>query len=228
MGFADFMSTAHSWYKHLPTPPGSIFYVFFHPATMMRALQPFDGSAGYREVENHVRRGHYSDRTTSEYREAYSICSWLSPEIGESMPPTIYDIDGTSLLLPPRISAGTDSLVYLSTMCWQPHPGPAGRQGLDAGIMRDEADAIRERLRRDPECASLGCALRRTIELAQRVEEVDEELAQYNGAQHHNALLHKRHELLEDIYQKQPRDERAAIVDCLVRQAEAIWGRRCS
>jgi hypothetical protein len=221
--FADYLSTAHSWYKHLPRPPGCVFYVFFDPSAMMTPLptRPHGGrtgSAGYSEI---VGSGHfhYSTRATADYRAAFSICSWLQPEDGESIPHAIHDVDGTALLLPPRVSGGTDSLVYLSTMCFQPHPGA---RGLDAAALRDEAAALRERLRRDPESAALGRALARTLELAHSVAGVEEVLAQHNGA-----LLggeRKRHELLQAIYEKQHRDERAAIVDALVQQAEAIWG----
>ena len=104
-------------------------------------------------------------------------------------------------------------------MCYQPHPGVGG---IDAATLRSRAANLREELRRNPDSASLALALRRTEGLADGVDGVEDILAQHNGA-----LLgggRKRHELLSAVYETQFRAERAAIVDALTRQAEAIWG----
>lgn len=223
VAFANYLSTAHSWYKHLPAPPGSAFYVYFDPTAMMQPCRVVssDGNheaVGYRELSDGL--CHYSMLRTREYRKRYSICNWLLADDGGVLPPTVHDIDATPLLLPPRVAAGTDSLVYLSAMCYQPHPGIGAP--LSAATLRERAATLRELLRRDPDSRALALALERTETLAKGVDGVEEVLAQHNGAVLGGGP--KRHALLQAVYETQHRAERAAIVDVLTRQAQAIWG----
>ena len=226
VAFANYLCRAHSWYKHLPPPPGAPFYVFFHPAVMMSR------SSGRPAVEittqNIDRYVHYSVMCTRDYRHRHSICDWSAPERDtDRLPPHIYDVDGSEMLLPPRVSSGADSMVYLSSMCFD---GYVSRDApLRAEPLRASAAALTESARlahglADSPAASLAAS--RLLSLAQDVEGVEGALAQLNGAPIGATIedAQKRRELLGGICDKQMRSERAAIVDALVRQAEAIWG----
>ena len=75
--FAQFLSTAHSWYKHLPPNlPGEAFYLYLDRyAGCDRLLQP-DGTAVL--VERKERGFHYSDLPTAEYRDRFGYLSFSS------------------------------------------------------------------------------------------------------------------------------------------------------
>jgi hypothetical protein len=65
-GFVDFVSSAHSWYKHLPlVPPGIAFHFFLNPyAACDMSLLP-SGEIEYRK--RHKRGFHYAEWPTSKY-----------------------------------------------------------------------------------------------------------------------------------------------------------------
>ena len=197
VSFADYLSNAHSWYKHLDNPPGNVFHVYFDPCAMMST------NGEMKEVTN-GQTWHYSMMNTRDYRERFGICSFDQCEpFSERMPSHI------RLLLPPRVSSGADSLVFLSAMCHSARPR-RDRQ-LRAGELRSAAASLAEhaRLYDSPGHAE---AVARTLTLAQEIHGVE------------MGDPEKRDELLSDIYDKQTRSERAYIVDALTRQAQAIWG----
>ena len=215
--FAEYLCGAHSWYKHLPNPPGHAFHVFFHPAAMM-FNQDAAQATGATEILAGERHFHYSTMSTREYRTRFSICDYYCAEA--RMPETIRDVDGTELLLPPRVSSGAESLIYLSAVCFQAAPNgrepPPEAQALRASAAELEAAAFLT------DAAGVAAAVERTRALAQDVEGVEAALAAHNGAPMGGPM--KRRELYRGIYNKQTRAERQAIVTALVRQAEAIWG----
>jgi hypothetical protein len=73
--FAEFVSSAHSWYKHLPADlPGQPFYFFIDKyAGCDRQLQD-SGTAVL--VERRVRGFHYSDTPTTEYRSRFGYLAF--------------------------------------------------------------------------------------------------------------------------------------------------------
>ena len=73
--FADFVSSAHSWYKHLPLyPPGCPFQFFLNPAAGMQMIEYSDGSL---EVAPRIEKGfHYSWIPTAEYRDRFGYLDY--------------------------------------------------------------------------------------------------------------------------------------------------------
>jgi hypothetical protein len=68
--FADFVSQAHRWYKHLPAnPPGDPFYFYLDKYAGCDRLLKRDGTAVV--VERTEPGFHYSDLPTQEYRRRF-------------------------------------------------------------------------------------------------------------------------------------------------------------
>src|SRR4029077_11710684 len=67
--FAEFVSTAHSWYKLPPNLPGRPFYFFIDNYAACDPLVREDGTAVV--VERTERGFHYSDLPTKEYRSRF-------------------------------------------------------------------------------------------------------------------------------------------------------------
>ena len=225
--FAEYLCRAHSWYKHLPNPPGRAFHVFFHPAAMMRnkdaaPATKADSAAGRNVAATEIPAGercfHYSEMSTRAYRTRFSICDFYCEE--ERMPEAIRDVDGTPLLLPPRVCSGADSLVYLSAVCFQ--AAPSGREPPpQAAALRASAEEL-EAASGLTQASGVSATVERTRALAQDVDGVELALAAHNGAPMGGA--NKRRELYRDVFEKQMRAERQEIVAALTRQAEDIWG----
>ena len=119
--FAQFVSTAHSWYKHLPyLPPGAPFQFFLDPgAGMQLAITP-QGSV---DARSRAECGfHYSWVPTAGYRDQFGYLAY-SRSVGTSCSERLDD--GTWL-----ISSDVGSSVYDATtrrLC--PLPAPV----LEAG-----------------------------------------------------------------------------------------------
>lgn len=96
--FAEFVSTAHSWYKHLPpTLPGERFQFFIDKYAGCDRLLQEDGTAVL--VERLERGFHYSDLPTTEYRSrfghlAFSCSSGTSVFVAAW--PLVYSRDGVA------------------------------------------------------------------------------------------------------------------------------------
>ena len=73
--FAEFVSTAHSWYKHLPLNlPGQPFYFFIDKYAGCDRLLRKDGTAAV--VERTEPGFHYSDLPTKEYRSRFGYLAF--------------------------------------------------------------------------------------------------------------------------------------------------------
>jgi hypothetical protein len=68
--FIEYVSHAHSWYKHLPLyPPGAPFYFFVDKYAACDRLVSRDGTA---VLKKRIKPGfHYSDYPTAEYRDLF-------------------------------------------------------------------------------------------------------------------------------------------------------------
>ncbi len=77
--FANYVSGAHSWYKHLPTvPPGSSFFFYLDPGAGFSQILRRNGHIDFQE-----RKGkgfHYSDLPTSEYRDRFGYLAYICLE----------------------------------------------------------------------------------------------------------------------------------------------------
>ncbi len=89
-GFVDFVSSAHSWYKHLPlVPPGVPFHFFLNPyvACDMRLLP-----SGEIEYRKRRKNGfHYSEWPTGKYLKE---CGYLDYRCFEHTAPIVKPIEG--------------------------------------------------------------------------------------------------------------------------------------
>ena len=73
--FVDYVATAHSWYKHLPTFfPGAPFYFFVDRAAGCDWLALRDGSRAM--AERKAQGFHYSDIPTRKYRTRFGFLSY--------------------------------------------------------------------------------------------------------------------------------------------------------
>jgi hypothetical protein len=121
--FVEYVSHAHSWYKHLPLyPPGASFYFFVDKYAGCDRLVSKDGTAMLKERAKHG--FHYSEYPTAEYRAlfghlAYS-CGFGTKVIAMSKGPMVVphddlaavpDDDSRMYRLPPEvIDAGVTRL----------------------------------------------------------------------------------------------------------------------
>lgn len=70
--FVQFVSDAHSWYKHLPLmPPGKPFHFFLNPVSGCDTVRRPEGGVGYEERTETTPRFHYTWMTTRQYRERF-------------------------------------------------------------------------------------------------------------------------------------------------------------
>jgi hypothetical protein len=94
--FVEYVSHAHSWYKHLPLyPPGAPFYFFIDKYAGCDRLVSRDGSAILRErTEGGF---HYSDYPTAKYRDLFGhlayCCGYGNKVIPLSKGPMVFPRD---------------------------------------------------------------------------------------------------------------------------------------
>ncbi|MFM2067396.1 MAG: hypothetical protein RLZZ584_2305 [Pseudomonadota bacterium] len=95
VAFAAFVSTSHSWYKHLPlVPPGVPFQFHLDPRAGMQWVQHPDGSI---EVAHRREQGfHYSWIPTDEYRKRFGLLTYSRGGIGTSV--SMRSPEGISLI----------------------------------------------------------------------------------------------------------------------------------
>jgi hypothetical protein len=90
--FVEYVTVAHSWYKHLPLkPPGKLFLFYLNPNTGREWVATMIGG-GYRDRTNDTptwERFHYTWRPTAEYVELFGHLDYFASA-------------GTSFLVPTR------------------------------------------------------------------------------------------------------------------------------
>lgn len=79
LAFAEYVASAHSWYKHLPLiPPGDPFVFYLDPQAGMDLVVLEDGRIDYlerREGDDHM---HYNWRPTSTYRRSFGHLAYAT------------------------------------------------------------------------------------------------------------------------------------------------------
>ena len=130
--FADFVASAHSWYKHLPLqPPGVAFHFYLDPNAGMDQLVHASGEVTVRTRTPDTESFHYGWMTTADYRERFG-CLAFSCAAGSSVFGTdlvgeetvlvdsntlhpVLQVDRDSTMRPPKqiLDAGTCSLTAL-------------------------------------------------------------------------------------------------------------------
>ena len=146
--FAEYVSSAHSWYKHLPLYPASPFSFFLDPnagrQTMLRG-----GGVTYIDVTGKSERFHHSTKTTRVYRSQFGYWNYFAPR-GTSFVvrtregvldtrsitgPAILDAMDASVSIPDELltsgTAGITCLVYPNAPLqhfWAVHPDKSGRR----------------------------------------------------------------------------------------------------
>lgn len=130
--FADYVASAHSWYKHLPLqPPGVDFHFYIDPNTGMDHLVHASGEVTVRARTPGTESFHYSWMTTADYRERFGYlafsCAAGSSVFGtdlvgeetvlvdENSLHPVLQVDRYSAKRPPKqvLDAGTCSLTAL-------------------------------------------------------------------------------------------------------------------
>ena len=127
--FAEYVSRAHSWYKHIPLlPPGLPFQFYLDPGAGMELEQRPDGKL---KASPRLKHGfHYSWIPTDQYRERFGDLAF-----SQSSGPAVFSLDGTGArTIPPDI----DCMVFDPNLGFQ-RPVPvdiyqAGR-ALVSGII---------------------------------------------------------------------------------------------
>lgn len=83
--FADYVASAHSWYKHLPLqPPGVDFHFYIDPNAGMDHLVHASGEVTVRARTPDTESFHYTWMTTTDYRERFG-CLAFSCAAGSSV-----------------------------------------------------------------------------------------------------------------------------------------------
>jgi hypothetical protein len=97
--FVDFVSSAHSWYKHIPlVPPGVPFHFFLNPYVACE-LVTLRSKIEYRERA--AQGFHYTDVLTEQYRRE---CGYLDYRCCPEFVPTIRDPEDVRVNRDRRIS----------------------------------------------------------------------------------------------------------------------------
>ena len=130
--FADYVASAHSWYKHLPLqPPGVDFHFYIDPNAGMDHLVHASGEVTVRARNPGTESFHYAWMTTADYRERFG-CLAFSCTAGSSVFGTdlvgeetvlvdgnslhpVLQVDRDSAMRPPKqiLDTGTCSLTAL-------------------------------------------------------------------------------------------------------------------
>jgi hypothetical protein len=77
--FAVFVSTAHSWYKHLPlVPPGVPFLFYLDPNAGRSILSTPTGDTAYVDITDESPRFHYTWQTTVTYHTQFGFLQYNS------------------------------------------------------------------------------------------------------------------------------------------------------
>lgn len=72
--FAEYVSDAHSWYKHLPLmPPGEPFFFFLDPNAGRVLTQTANGAMIHHDRLEGWQKFHYNEMTTAEYRRRFGF-----------------------------------------------------------------------------------------------------------------------------------------------------------
>jgi len=75
----EFVSDAHSWYKHLPLlPPGKPFFFFLNPLSGYDTVCRPNGDVVHEERTKTSRRFHYTWMTTRRYRKRFGYLDYAT------------------------------------------------------------------------------------------------------------------------------------------------------
>ena len=130
--FADYVASAHSWYKHLPLqPPGLSFHFYIDPNAGMDHLVHASGEVTVRARTPNTEWFHYAWITTADYRERFGCQAFSCSAVGSvfgtdqvngetvlvdgnSLHPVL-QVDRDSAMRPPKqiLDAGICSLTAL-------------------------------------------------------------------------------------------------------------------
>lgn len=77
--FAEFVSEAHSWYKHLPLYPGKPFFFYLDPNAGRRFVHTQAGDVAFVDITEDSSRFHYTWQTTESYRKRFGFWNYYAP-----------------------------------------------------------------------------------------------------------------------------------------------------
>ena len=225
--FAQFVSTAHSWYKHLPyLSPGEPFQFFLDPGAGMQLAVTPQGSVDARFRAEYG--FHYSWLPTAEYRARFGYLAY-SRSVGTSFSELLGD--GTCL-----ISSDVASSVYdATTRSLLPLPAPvleAGRAFVSGVAHPGGTDAYRWKWMDEaktrvewPEASGGSEAVARIVDRSRvleedpsRIEYVNRETVDRNQYSDLMFIDYPLYQLLEPERQRQ----RAGMVAAMTRVVELV------
>lgn len=119
--YVEFVSNAHSWYKHLPMyPPGRSFYFYLDPSAGMHRTVGVDGRL--RCVASETRGFHYSTLATAEHLRRFGHLAYCRAP-GDSV--ELHLANGTRM-----VPADEDARVFdISTDSWRRVPDEVLQSG---------------------------------------------------------------------------------------------------
>jgi len=77
--FVEFVSGAHSWYKHLPVYPGSPFYFYLDPNAGRSMVHLQTGDVTFVDRTDESERFHYTWQPTQTYRNRFGFWNYYAP-----------------------------------------------------------------------------------------------------------------------------------------------------
>jgi hypothetical protein len=77
--FAEFVTSAHSWYKHLEIAPPSPFVFFFDPNAGRTMVHVSDDEVAFVDNTDESEQFHYTWQTTEAYRRRFGFWNYEAP-----------------------------------------------------------------------------------------------------------------------------------------------------
>src|SRR5437763_8828458 len=74
--FARFVSSAHSWYKHLPIHPKMPFVFYLDPGAGMNRVRTRTGETALVEITDESTRFHYTWQKSVDYRRRFGYWNY--------------------------------------------------------------------------------------------------------------------------------------------------------
>ena len=77
--FARYVSSAHSWYKHLPVDPKVPFVFYLDPGAGMKRVHTWTGETALIEITDECTRFHFTWQKTVDYRRRFGYWNYHAP-----------------------------------------------------------------------------------------------------------------------------------------------------
>ncbi len=176
--FAEFVSDAHSWYKHLPISPTSRFVFYLDPHAGQQMAHKSWGRTEFVDVPSTSAPFHYSTKPTEFYREQFGYLNYYAPygtsflvdspigrlDTSSSLGLFVVDDEGQRIPIPNRSVAAGSAYVtsvisalrssgspanWIITIAWAIIPGQPGARVRAPEVFDYPLETISDGLRSD-------------------------------------------------------------------------------